>query len=246
MNLMKIATGALTPVLASKLAGTLGLPEGLVRKGLAVALPVVLAAVLKRGGTPDGAQAISAAMNSMPRDPLSTLGQMLGGSPDDARSLGRTGNDVLASILGQGQSASLAEKLAGYVGGNKDAVSTLLGVAGAGALGSMRNAADDQGLDVAGVMKLLSSQKDEIAAAIPTDFARNLGGMGLLPSDIQSAATSMASRAVPEPKGGGWFKWAIAAAVIALAVWLLPQFFGGGGDVAEVAPSSSCSWPRPS
>ena len=235
MNLMKIATGALTPVLASKLAGTLGLPEGLVRKGLAVALPVVLAAFLKRGGTPDGAQAISAAMNSMPKDPLSTLGQMLGGSPDDARSLGRTGNDVLASILGQGQSASLAEKLAGYVGGNKDAVSTLLGVAGAGALGSMRKAADDQGLDVAGVMKLLSSQKDEIAAAIPTDFARNLSGMGLLPSDIQSAATSMASRAVPEPKGGGWFKWAIAAAVIALAVWLLPQFFGGGGDVAEVA-----------
>ena len=235
MNLMNVAAGALTPVLANKLAGTLGLPEGLVKKGLAAAVPILLAAFIKRGGASDGAEAISAAMGKMPDDPFSTLGQMLGGSPDDTRSLERTGNEFLTSILGQSQSASLAETLAGYVGGERDAVAAVVGVAGVGALGSMRKVADVQGLDAAGILKLLSSQKDEIMAAIPADLARNLSGMGLLPSDIQSAATSVASRAVPEPKGGGWFKWAIAAAVIALAVWLLPQFFGGGSDVAEVA-----------
>lgn len=224
MNLMKMATGALTPILANKLAGTFGVPEGMVRKVLSVGLPVVLAMFMKRGATQDGADAIGAAMNDLPSNPLSALGDMLDGGDERVQAAGKSGSEMLASILGGSSSSTVIDKIAGYAGGDKAAVSSLLGIVGAGALGTLKATADDQKLDTAGALKLLASQKDELAAAIPNDLARTLGGSGLLPDGFQAPAAAAAG-AKPS---GGIMKWAIGAVVLLLVLWMVPQFFGGG------------------
>lgn len=245
MNMMKMATGALTPVIANKLAGALGVPEGIVRKVLSVGLPVLLAAFMKRGASPEGQQALKSAMDQMPENPLSALGDMLGGDADSVRSVSKDGASMLGSILGGSSSSSLVDTLARYVGGNKETVAGLLGVAGAGALGTMKSTARDKGLDTAGILKLMASQKDEIAAAIPADLAGSLGGTGLVPTDILSAAKATKSvsastaAATATKRSGGLTKWILAAAAVLFLIWLVPQFLGGGNDASDVATSTT-------
>ena len=60
MNIMKMATGALSPILVNKLASTLGLSPGIAKQIVSVGVPMILAAVMKRGASQDGAEAIRA------------------------------------------------------------------------------------------------------------------------------------------------------------------------------------------
>jgi hypothetical protein len=229
MDIMKLVAGAITPVAASKLAGTLGISEGIARKVVAVGIPVILAAIMKRGAAPGGTDAISSAMAGMGKNPLGDLNNIFGGDASKVTAAGKNGTDLLSSILGSQESSSLVSKLAGYAGGDKAAVGTLLGLAGSTALGGLKSAADEQKLDAAGVMRLLGGQKDQIAKAIPADLGRTLASTGLMPSDIVSAATSTQFQQAPQEKSG-MMKWIIGLAALAVLVWLASQFLGGGQD----------------
>jgi hypothetical protein len=83
--------------------------------------------------------------------------------------------------MGTGTSTSLAKTLAGHAGIDEKAAGPMLGLAGSAALGGLKTAAGEQGLDAAGVMRLLGSQKDQINAAIPSDLGRMLSVAGILP-----------------------------------------------------------------
>ena len=197
MNIIKMVTGFATPMIASKVAGALGLPEGVVRKIVSVAVPVVLAAVMKRGSAPGGTEALGAAFASMGKNPLETLGTALGGDASQVQAASKSGGDLLSSILGGGTSDTLLSKLAGYGGVDAKAAAPLLGLVGSMTLGGLKKTADDQGLDAAGVMKLLTREKGDIATGLPADFMKSLEGTGLL-GELAPAAPA-AARPAPVP-----------------------------------------------
>jgi hypothetical protein len=170
------------------------------------------------------------AIDKMPDDPMGELGKMLGGGADELRQAGQTGSDMLGGLLGQSSATSLGDTLAGYVGGDRETVGTLLGLVGAGAMGSIKNVANENSLDASGVVQLLSSQKDEISAAIPDDLAGQLSNAGLLPANLKAPA---AAAVVPDQSGGGMMKWVVGLVVVGLLLWLVPQFLGG----SDPAPS---------
>jgi len=110
-----------------------------------------------------------------------------------------------------------------------------------GAIGQQQGS---RGLDAGSITSLLTSQKDNIAAAIPSGFGRLLGGTGLLDSlgdaakraatagseTTRAAAASVARtfddtrRSAAEATSGStnWLLWAIPAiAIAALLVYLL-------------------------
>jgi hypothetical protein len=242
MDIMKMVTGAVTPVMAAKVAGALGVPEGIVKKVMALGVPVILASLLKRGSTAGGTDAIGAALASLGKNPLDGLGKALEGGASQVSTAAQGGSDMLGSLLGVGASGGLAKALAGYAGVDEKAAGPLLGLAGSAALGGLKNAADTQGLDAAGVMRLLGTQKDQINAAIPSDLGRLLSTSGILPqpADLASAARA-AIPAAPEPaQSAGWLKWVIGALVVAALAWLASQFLGSKpASVTTEAPATA-------
>ena len=248
MDIMKMVTGAVTPVMAAKVAGALGVPEGIVRKVMAVGIPVILASLLKRGSTAGGRDAISAALGGMGKNPLDGLGAALGGDGSKVSAAAQGGSDMLGSLLGVGAAGGLAKTLASYVGVDEKVAGPLLGLAGSAALGGLKTTADTQGLDVAGVMRLLGTQQDQINGAIPSDLGRLLSTSGILPqaADVASAARA-ALHSAPEPaQSFNWMKWLIGAVVLAVVAWLASQFFGGKpAPVVTEAPATAPTTPDP-
>jgi hypothetical protein len=240
---MQLVTGFATPMIASKIAGTLGVPEGAVRKVLSLAVPVVLGAFLKRSSSPGGVDSLASALGSIQSDPLDSLGNMLSGEPSQLTAAASGGSDLLSSILGSGATGTLASKLAGYAGIDASAAGPLLGLAGSMALGGLKKTADDQGLDAAGVARLLESQKGDIAAALPADFLAQLKGTDILGPALMGAAPAAAAppRAAsatprtppppPPPAKGGMTKWIVGLVALALLAWLLTRFLGGPEEV---------------
>jgi hypothetical protein len=242
MDIMKMVTGAVTPMMAAKVASALGVPEGVVRKVMTVGLPVILASLLKRGSTAGGMDAIGAALGSMGKNPLEGLGNAIGSDASQITTAAQGGSDMLSSLLGVGAAGGLAKTLASYAGVDEKAAVPLFGLAGSAALGGLKTAADDQGLDVAGVMRLLGTQKDQINAAIPSDLGRLLSTSGLLPqpSDVASAARAAVPASPAPTQSGGWMKWIIGALVLAVLAWLATQFFGAKPDpVITEAPATA-------
>lgn len=259
MNITQMVTGFATPVIASKISGALGVPEGMVRKVIAVAAPVLLGAIMKRSAAPDGPEALGSALSSVGSDPLDSLRGLLdSGDAADVAKAGSSGADLLTSLLGGGTAGTLASKLAGHAGIDAGKAGPLLGLAGTMALGGLKKTAVDQGMDAAGIVKMLQSQKNEIAAAIPADLAAELKGTDILGSDLLAAAGPAPAAAkpaaakpaarppAPTPKRGGMSRWIIGLIVLALLVWLLTRMFGGPAEepvVEEVAPAPEATEP---
>jgi hypothetical protein len=231
MDIMQMVTGSVTPLVASRIASAFGVPEAAVRKLMTMGVPVVLASLLKRGATAGGTDAIGAALKSLGGNPLDALGRASGGGePADVTAAAQSGSDLLGSLFGVGTASGMTKTLASFAGVDEKAAAPLMGLVGSTALGSLKATAVDQGLDTAGVMKLLESQKAQINAAIPADVSRQLSAAGILPH--AAAAVSQARAAVPEVPAvsgmAGWMKWAIGAAAVLALLWLASMFFGGG------------------
>ena len=229
MDIMKMVTGAVTPMLASKVAGAFGVPDGAVRKLMSVGVPVILSSLLKRSSTAGGMDAIGAALGGMGRDPLDRFGNALSGDAAQVSAAAQGGSDMLSSLFGVGAAGGLAKTLGAYAGVDEKVAGPLLGLAGASALGGLKTVADTQGLDGPGVMRLLATQRDQIDRGIPADLGRMLSSSGLLPQAVDVAnATRTTTTSVPPrvEESNGWLKWLLGALALAAAVWLASQFFG--------------------
>lgn len=229
MDIMKLVTGAVTPMLASKVAGAFGVPDGAVRKLMSVGVPVILSSLLKRSSTAGGMDAIGAALGGMGRDPLDRFGNALSGDASQISAAAQGGSDMLSSLFGVGAAGGLAKTLGAYAGVDEKVAGPLLGLAGASALGGLKTVADTQGLDGPGVMRLLATQRDQIDRGIPADLGRMLSSSGLLPQAVDVAnATRTTTTSVPPrvEESNGWLKWLLGALALAAAVWLASQFFG--------------------
>jgi hypothetical protein len=133
-------------------------------------------------------------------------------------------------------------------------------------LGGVAQQQRQSGLDANGLASFLGSQKDNIAAAMPSGFGNMLGGTGLLDSlgdawrsttasasaaagrfassageataDVRRAAQYATARDAPRQASAGWLPWALGLLVLAgLAWWLTSQ---PGQRVAE-QPTSTVS-----
>ena len=241
MNIVNLIAGAATPMIAGKVAGMFGVPEAAVRKVVAAGVPVLLAAFMKRSAAPGGTDAIAAALGGLGgRNPLDALA---GGDAAEATSAAGAGSDLLASILGGGAAGTLASKLGSYAGVDAKAAGPLLGLAGSMTLGGLKKTADEQGLDAAGIMRMLDGQKADIAAAIPADLAKSLAGTDLVGSQfLQAAAPAAAAprptvtKAPPPPPApkSGLMRWLLPLVAVLAVIWIATQFFGRAPEAPVV------------
>jgi Bacterial protein of unknown function (DUF937) len=155
------------------------------------------------------------------------------------------GSRMLGSLLG-GDQAALATAVGKYSGVGAAKGSSLLGTLGPLVMGAIAQQQGPRALDGGSIASLLASQKDNIAAALPSGFGKLLGGTGLLDAlgdtarrtaaagseATRAAAASMTrtiddtrrSAAAAAPATTNWLLWGILPAVIAaVLVYLLAR-----------------------
>jgi hypothetical protein len=232
----------LTPDMIGRIASALGLDRKKAQTAISAAVPGLLAAFSGVATQQGGAQKLVDAA----RHQTGALDNFASALERRQSSLIEKGSQMLLSLLGGRDQNALAGAIAKFAGFGESASSSLLGMLAPVVMGTIAQQQDARTLDASRLAGLLSSQKDSIAAALPSGFGNLLGGTGLLDS-LGSAAraataasgeaarvTTSAARAVGDSglratgaatsRSLNWLYWLIpVAAIAALLIYLFAK-----------------------
>lgn len=178
MDLVSNITQMLSSTLVSRIASSLGLDRTLTEKAIGAGVPGLLAALTSLVSRPNGATALNGAIARQQPGLLSSLSNMLGGSTQS--NIIETGTSTLTSLLGGETTSALTNAVGQYAGIGNAASKSLLGLLGPVVMGVLGQQQRASGLDATGLANLLTSQKDNIARALPAGFSNYLSGTGIL------------------------------------------------------------------
>lgn len=241
MNIVSMAMQYLTPMLVDRIAGALGINSTIAKTAIAAILPTILSGILGKASAPGGGQALSDLLGKQDPSILGNLGGLIGG-PGQSQ-FAEQGAGVLGSLLGNGPMGALAGAAAKFTGMGDGPTKGLLGMLAPVVLGSLASQQKSSGLDASGLVSMLMGQKDNIAAAIPADFAKMLSGSGMLdsigPNLAKASAMAMAGTAatkaqdtiastartveaaMPKAPAFNFIPWVVAALAAFAAYWFL-------------------------
>lgn len=194
-NLVSVVMRFLTPDMIGRIANGLGLDSNKVQSAISAGVPGLLAGLSGVAATPGGPQKLVEAAKQETGMPAN-LSDMLGGSGQS--SLMARGSQLLGSLLGARDQSVLTEAIGRFTGLGQGNSTSLLGMLAPLVMGTV--AQQPGSLNPNGMANLFASQKNNIAAALPSGFSNLLGGTGLLDSlggaarDAAGAASQTASQ----------------------------------------------------
>jgi Bacterial protein of unknown function (DUF937) len=221
-NLVSVVMQFLTPDMIAKIASALGLDHSVAQK--AGAGPALLASLADVASTPNRARQLSSTLAQQP-GPLESLQSLIGGSGQN--NLAETGSSMLSSLFGGGTLDTMAQTIGKFAGVGAGSSKSLLGMLGPVVLGALGQQQRSAGLDASGLATLLGSQKDQIAAAIPSGLADQLSAAGL----VDRAAGGLRSGAAAASAAGNRIANASERTV------------AGASQVASATTSAMSQWP---
>jgi hypothetical protein len=258
-NLVSVVMQFLTPDMIAKIASVLGLDRNVAQKAIAGAIPALLASLADVASTPNGTRQLNNTLTQQSGS-LESLKNLIGGSGQN--SLAETGSSMLSGLFGGGTLDTMAQTIGKFAGISEGTSKSMLGMLGPVVLGALGQQQRSAGLDANGLVSLLTSQKDQIAAAIPSGLADQLSAAGL----IDGATGSLRSGAASAGAAGGrmaeasertfsratesatmvarssatsqWPYWLVAALVLGGLAWFA---LGRSGEdtVAQVSPPAT-------
>jgi sporulation protein YlmC with PRC-barrel domain len=241
-NIVSAVSEFLTPDLVSRMASVAGINDAtLAQRAVGAAAPAILSGMANLASKPRGAQSLVDAIAKQSPNMLDTLASTMGGSGR----LADVGRQMLTSLFGARSFSSLASTIGKFVGLSDGPVNALLGMLTPAILGVLGREA---GAGVTGLTQLFSSQKEQIAAAMPSglsDALRSSGFFDRARSSIASRTedTSRATRdsaaSVSSARPIHWAYWVLPLAVVAGLAWYLL----GGEPPVGVAPTSAPTTP---
>lgn len=255
-NLVSVVMQFLTPDMIAKIASVLGLDRSVAQKTIAGAIPALLASLADVASTPNGARQLTNTL-SQQSDSIENLKNLVGGAGQNLTT--ESGANMLSSLFGGGTLDTLAQTIGKFAGIGEGTSKSMLGMLGPVVLGALRQQQRSAGLDASGLASLLTSQKDQIAAAIPSGLADQLGAAGLIDraagglrggaaaasaaggrfAEASERTVSQAARAASATASTTAWPYLLAGAVILGGLaWFV---FGRSGDdsVAQLPPSST-------
>jgi len=181
----------LTPEITARIASAFGLDPSVAQKAISASVPAILAGLAGAASRPEGVRQLSNVVSAQSGvgETLKMIGQPAQGS------LVESGSNALSSLLGGSTMDALAGAIGRFAGTGEGASRSLIGLLGPMVLGALGQQQRRSGLDANGLATLLVSQKDKIAAAMPSGLANQLGGTGLL-DGLEGAVRDSASAAV--------------------------------------------------
>jgi Bacterial protein of unknown function (DUF937) len=176
-NLVSVVMQFLTPDIIAKIASALGLDRSVAQKAIGGAVPALLSSLAEVASTPTGARQL---INKLAQQPgaLENLKSFIGGSGQNT--LAETGSSMLSGLFGGGALDTMAQSIGKFAGIGEGTSKSLLGMLGPVVVGALGQQQRSAGLDPSGIASLLASQRDQIAAAIPSGLADQLRDAGLI------------------------------------------------------------------
>src|SRR5262245_24333073 len=190
VNLVSLIMQFLTPDMIGRIASALGLDRNNTQTAIGAAIPGLLAGLSGVAAQPGGGQKLVEAVRQQ-TGALGSFASMI--SAAGRSSLIEKGSQMLSSLLGDRDQTALAGAVGKYAGLGQSASGSLLGMLAPIVMGTIGQQQGTRSLDAGGIASLLSSQKDNIVAALPAGFANLLGGSGLLDSLGGAARTATAA-----------------------------------------------------
>ncbi len=238
----------LTPEVIARIASALGLDRTISQKAITAAVPALLANMASAVIKPGGERQLANALAQQPSGALDSLINILGGSGQkslaEQKSLVERGSGLLSGLLGSSTQDTLTRAIGQYAGIGEGTSKSLIGMLGPVVLDALGQQQRKEGLDTGGLADLLTGQRREIAAALPSGLASQMSAVldslpgsaaatttriGGAPSAAMTSAYQAASTARRVP--AQWPYWVLGLAVLAGLAWLLSNW--GGQRVAE-------------
>src|SRR5262249_4086773 len=214
------------------------------------AVPAILSTLTGLIDRPGGARQLADAVARQPADVLSSIANGRAGSAEMAN----RGTSLLTSLLGGGALGTLAATLARFAGIGEGSTRSLMGMLTPVIMGVLGNEQRGAGLDANGLANLLTGQKKEITAAMPSGLSQLLEASGLDEHMTSPAAPERSAYEAPSTGhhvaemqrgsttgwGVSWPYWALPLLVLAGLLWyLLPR----ERETVPVAASKTTSEP---
>jgi hypothetical protein len=258
-NLVSVVMQFLTPDMIAKIASALGLERSVAQKAIGGAVPALLASLADVASTPNGARQLSSTLAQQQSGSLDGLKNLIGGSGQNA--LAETGSSVLSGLFGGGALDAMAQSIGKFAGVDASSGKSIVAMLGPVVLGALGQQQRSAGLDAGGLASLLGSQKDQIAAAIPSGLADQLSAAGLIDSAAGTlrsgtaaasaagsriasasertvAGASRAAYAATSSASSRWPYWLAALVVLGGLAWYVIER-QAGESVAELPPPAT-------
>lgn len=228
MNLIRTLTSELKPETISQLASQLGADRGVIGKIVAAAGPAILGLFAKTASTQEGASNLFETIErsydpSLPSDSnVWTQSRVVDG-------MANSGRGVLQSLLGA-KSDAVVQAISAYTGADVSLVSKIVNIVTGFAANLLDRQVKTQGLSPGGLQQLLSSQKDSILAAIPSDLGGALSsltgigevsGSGAAGRRIESGVPVDRSPISEPSRWGGALPLALGVLAVGALIWQL-------------------------
>jgi hypothetical protein len=240
-NLVSVVMQFLTPDMIAKIASALGLDRSVAQKAIGGAVPALLAGLADLASNPHGARQLSNTLAQQQPGSLDNLKSLIGGSGQNT--LAETGSSMLSDLFGGGMLDTMAQSISKFAGVDAGAAKSIVGMLGPVVLGALGQQQRNASLDASGLASLLGSQKDQIAAAIPSGLADQLSAAGLMDraagglrsgaaaasaagsrvagaSERTVAGASRAAHATTSAASSQWPYWLGALVVVGGLAWL--------------------------
>jgi outer membrane protein OmpA-like peptidoglycan-associated protein len=242
-NLIDSVKGLFTNELAGKMASSFGESEGSIQKAIGGAIPAVLAGLLNKAGTSDGASSIlNLSKEAAGSGLLSNLSAFTGGG-----NLVGKGLEWLKKLFGD-RADNITSLIAGFAGIRESSAASVLSVAAPAALGTLGKQVTQNNLNTAGLASLLASQKDSILNALPSGLnlagALGLGSLGDIGNKLtgafnSAAGTARATAAKATSTGNKWLLPLILALIVIGALWYFMKGCNKTADNVAVTPADT-------
>ena len=253
-SIVSAISDVLTPDIVNKIAIASGLDRSTAQKAVSAAVPAILSGMADVVGKPEKAKMLTNAIEQLPADVLENIGGAFAG-PAKAATDGR---GVLSSLLGISAPTLLASTIARFLGISSGSAQTVLGLVVPAILGSLGRIQRANGLDSAGLARLLTKQKEDIADAMPTGLSGLLGALDPPASALSSPAPPI-PRAYSRQKGRSGMAgaessserraslpyWGLALAALGGLLWAIMPSSNGTNESASVTSYTPMLVPAP-
>src|SRR5262245_49048769 len=219
-DLVSEITGVVSQEIASQIATKLGVDRATVQQAVNAIVPTLLAALMSYVSKPGGAAKLNEVVAKQEPGMLSSLASVIG--QPGQKALVDQGASVLTSLLGGKNFSALTGAVDKYAGIGGQGSKTLMGLLGPVVLGVLGRQQREKGLDASGLANLLTSQKSNVAGAIPAGFAKYLGDTGIL-DDFGTSNKVTPQTPPPSPSMVPWLLGGLLLLALGALLWHLNQ-----------------------
>ena len=209
-NLVSVVMQFLTPDMIAKIASALGLDRSVAQKAIGGAVPALLSSLADVASTPNGVRQLGNTLAQQQPGALESLKSLIGGSGQNT--LAETGSSMLSGLFGGGTLDTMAQTIGKFAGVGEGSSKSLLGMLGPVILATLGQQQRNAGLDASGLASLLGSQKDQIAAAIPSGLADQWSAAGLIDQTTGSLRSGAAAASAAGSRIAGASERTVAGA----------------------------------